>query len=162
MLRIPILILLVGLSSLRFVATAQDDDDKPASKKTLMDDPRDQERLRREIWETVKHTPYSKALAYAQKAQQASSASAAITSTVTLPTGWNITPAGTQVSTGNLPFDAVGFNGSAIVLDTGASKGPQDFRVIDPLSAQVVRTVPIQHVFPGAAVGPSGALYISG
>jgi hypothetical protein len=79
-----------------------------------------------------------------------------------LPTGWKITPAGTQVSVGTLPFDALAFNGSVVVVDSGSSDGAQDFRVLNPTSAQVVQTVPIQNVFPGAAAGPGGSLYISG
>ncbi len=154
-------IVLVALSLFPFHAAAQDDDDKLAGSKTLMDDPRDQERLSREIWESVKHTPYSEAVAYAKAAQQASRASAA-PATVTLPTGWKITPAGTQVSVGTLPFDAVGFNASVVVVDSGSSNGPQDIKVLDPASAQVVQTIPIQNVYPGAAIGPGGALYISG
>src|SRR5271165_4805408 len=143
---------LVSLSLFPFRAAAQDDDGKLAESKTLMDDPRDQERLSREIWESVKHTPYSEAVAYANAAQQASRAAAA-PATVTLPTGWKIKPAGTQVSVGTLPFDAVGFNGSVVVVDSGSSNGPQDFKVLDPTSATVLQTIPIQNVYPGATTG---------
>ncbi len=154
----------VGLLSLTlfpFHAVAQDDDDKPAGNHTLMDDPRDRDRLSREIWESVKHTPYSQAVAYAKAAQLASRAASA-PATVTLPTGWNITPAGTQVSVGTLPFDAVAFNGPVVVVDSGSANGPQDFKVLDPASATVLQTIPVQNVYPGAAIGPGGSLYISG
>ena len=151
---------LLSLTLFPFHAVAQDDD-KPAGSQTLMDDPRDQQRLSREIWESVKHTPYSQAVAYAKAAQLASRAASA-PATVTLPTGWNITPAGMQVSVGTLPFDAVAFNGSVVVVDSGSANGPQDFRVLDPASATVLQTIPVQNVYPGAAVGPGGALYISG
>ena len=156
---------LLLLVSLFFIAPARSqdaDDAKPVRKNTLMDDPHDQGRLTREIWESTKSMPYSKALAYAYSAQEKSKATAAASSTVTLPTGWSITPAGTQVSVGNLPFDALAFNGSVVVVDSGYSAGPQDFKVIDPAAAQVTQTISIQNVFPAATVGPGGSLYISG
>ncbi|MBV8904737.1 MAG: hypothetical protein JOZ22_13980, partial [Acidobacteriia bacterium] len=144
------------------LAHAQDADDRTAGQRTLMDDPKDQDQLLRQIWESTSKTPYAAALEHARKAQAESAKAVQASSLVTLPTGWKILPAGAQVNVGTLPFDAVAFNGSVVVVDSGSSTGPQDFKVVDPTAGQVTRTVSIQNVFPGAAIGPGGDLYISG
>jgi YVTN family beta-propeller protein len=156
---IPQVLSLAALLVTQPNARSQDDDDRPAvSRPILMDDPRNQERINREIWESAKHTPYSDAVRHASAAQAASRSN----SLVTLPTGWKLGPAGSQVNVGHLPFDAIEFNGSVVVLNTGYYDTPQGFTVVDPVSPSSVINVDVQNLVPGAAVGPGNALYIPG
>ena len=143
---LPLLALTIGPVSLARPGADDDDDDSPAGKRVIMDDPRQREERARRAWESIQHTPYSEAVAYAQ-GQQAQAGRAA-GSLATLPTGWKIMPAGAQVSVGKLPFHAVAFNGSVVVIDSGYSNGPQDFAVVDPLSATRRNTIPVQNLFP--------------
>src|SRR5215831_1890951 len=106
------LLLLVLLSSAPASAQAVDTDEPlPAANTVRMDDPSAQKRTNREVWESVKKTPYSDALQHIASVR-ALSANAA--TTVTLPTGWQIAPAGVQINLGHLPFDALPFNGSVV------------------------------------------------
>src|SRR2546429_9530402 len=72
-----------------------------------VDDPDDQEDLNRELWEFAKHTPYESILSYIKDAQRTSMATQ--TAEVELPNGWRITPAGTQVEVGRLPYEMIQF-----------------------------------------------------
>lgn len=121
----------------------------------------DEEDLNRELWEFAKKTSYDEALRYVASAQ--TQAQAARSAEVALPTGWKLTPAGTQVEVGRLPFEAIPFAGRLVVLDTGYyTKEPQEVSVVDVNSGQVVKTLKIQSLFPSAEVGADGDLYISG
>ena len=77
----------------------------------------DEEDLTRELWETLKGTPYESALAYVAAAQ--ARAQAARVAEAALPTGWKIAPAGRQVELGRLPYEAVPFAGRLVVLHQG-------------------------------------------
>src|SRR5205814_9469272 len=79
----------------------------PVLSQRRVDDPDDQEDLNRELWEFAKHSPYESIQSYIKDAQRASRATQA--AEVELPTGWRITPAGTQVEVGRLPYEMVQF-----------------------------------------------------
>src|SRR5437764_4683902 len=126
-----------------------------------VDDPDDQEDLNRELWEFAKHTPYESILSYIKDAQRASRATQ--TAEVELPNGWRITPAGTQVEVGRLPYEMVSFAGKLVVLNTGYYyQEPQEVSIVDPQTAQVIKTIRLNSLFPSATVGLDGDLYISG
>jgi len=126
-----------------------------------VDDPDDQEDLNRELWEMAKGTPYDSILAYVKEAQRASRATQI--AEVELPNGWRIKPAGTQVEVGRLPYEMVEFSGKLVVLNTGYYyQEPQEVSIVDPQTAQVIKTLRINSLFPSAAVGLDGDLYISG
>src|SRR5439155_19280342 len=103
--------ILLLLSFFTFPSSAQE------SRSRRVDDPNDQEDLNRELWEFAKHTPYESILSYIKDAQRASRATQ--TAEVELPNGWRITPAGTQVEGGRLPYEMVSFAAKLIVLNTG-------------------------------------------
>lgn len=126
------------------------------------DQPEDEEDLNRELWEFAKRTPYEEMARYVAQAQARAQATAQ-TAEATLPNNWRIAPAGAQVDVGRLPYEAIFFAGRVVVLNTGYySKAPQQVSVVDPNSAQVVKTLPLASVFPGAQIGMDGDLYISG
>lgn len=126
-----------------------------------VDDPDDQEDLNRELWEFAKGTPYASILEYVKEAQRASRATQ--TAEVELPNGWRIKPAGTQVEVGRLPYEMVEFAGKLVVLNTGYYyQEPQEVSVVDPQTAQVIKTIRINSLFPSATVALDGDLYISG
>jgi YVTN family beta-propeller protein len=133
-------------------------------KQRRIDDPDDQEDLNRELWEFARKTPYEKILSYIAEVQRQSKARES--ATVELPTGWRIAPAGVQVEVGRLPYEAVFFAGRLVVLNTGyyypTEKEPQEVSIVDLASAQVVKTLRINSLFPSAVVGADGNLYISG
>jgi YVTN family beta-propeller protein len=140
------------------VAAQDDDDDKRAE---FFDRAEDEEDLNRELWEYVKGTPYAGALSYVAAAQ--ARAQAARVAEAVLPTGWRIAPAGRQVELGRLPYEAVPFAGRLVVLNTGYyTREPQEVSVVEPNSGQVEKTLRINSLFPSAAQGPGGDLYLSG
>ena len=126
-----------------------------------VDDPDEQEDLNRELWEFAKHTPYDSILSYVKDAQRTSKATQ--TAEVELPTGWRIKPAGTQVEVGRLPYEMVQFAGKIVVLNTGYYyQEPQEVSIVDSQNARVIKTLKFNSLFPSAAVGIDGDLYISG
>src|SRR4051812_48124034 len=126
-----------------------------------LDQPEDEDDLNSELWEFAKKTPYADALRYVRAAQERSQA--ARTAEVTLPNGWKIAAAGTQVDVGRLPYEAIPFAGRLVVLNTGYyTKEPQEVSVVDVGSGQVVKTLRLNSLFPSAEVGPDGDLYVSG
>jgi len=129
-----------------------------------VDDPEDQEDLNRELWEFARHTPYEKILPYVAEAQRQSKARES--ATLELPNGWRIAPAGTQVTVGRLPYEAIFFAGKLVVLNTGyyypKDKEAQEVSIVDVATAQVVKTLRINSLFPSALVGTDGNLYLSG
>ena len=121
----------------------------------------DEEDLNRELWEYVKGTPYESALAYVSEAQARSQV--ARVAEAALPSGWKIAPAGRQVELGRLPYEAVAYAGRLVVLNTGYySREPQELSIVDTSTARVEKTVKLNSIFPSAAVGPGGDLYVSG
>lgn len=115
-----------------------------------MDDPADAQRLNQAIWEAVKgkDVPYSRVLEYVRRAQAASRRS----STVTLPNGWKIGPAGTQTAVGKLPFEAVQFGSSVVVINSGYSTD-QSISVVDPATGNLLKTLSVSNLFPSAVEG---------
>lgn len=135
--------------------------DEKEARADFFDRAEDEEDLNRELWEYVKGTPYESALSYVSAAQ--ARAQAARAAEAALPTGWKIAPAGRQVELGRLPYEAVPFAGRLVVLNTGYySREPQELSVVDPSNARVEKTVKLNAIFPSAAVGPGGDLYVSG
>ncbi len=131
------------------------------SRSRRVDDPEDQEDLNRELWEFAKHTPYDSILSYVAEARRRSKANES--AEVELPNGWRITPAGTQVEVGRLPYEMVQFEGKLVVLNTGYYyQEPQAVSIVDPQTAQVIKTLRLNSLFPSATVGLDGDLYISG
>ncbi len=125
------------------------------------DQPGEEQELNRELWEFVKKSPYAKAQRYVSQAQIAFQT--ARSTEVTLPNGWKIAPAGTQVEVGRLPYEAVPYAGQLVVLNTGYyNKAPQEVSVVDPKRGQVVKTLRFNSLFPSAQEGLDGNLYISG
>lgn len=149
-----LVVLILGL-----VAVAQTGDPRRGLEP---DEPGEDEDLNRELWESVKKTPYSEALRYVAQAQ--ASARATSGAEVVLPSGWKISPAGTQVSVGRLPYEVVPFAGQLVVLNTGyyARDQQQEVSVVDPATARVTRTLKFHTLFPSAQVGGDGDLYLSG
>ena len=127
----------------------------------VADDPDDEADLNRELWEFASKTPYEKILSYVAEAQRESRET--VKPEVELPNGWRITPAGTQVEVGRLPYEVVLFAGKLVVLNTGYYyKEPQVVSIVDPQTMQVVKTLTLNSLFPSAPVGQDGYLYISG
>ena len=125
----------------------------------VFDTPADEDDLNREIWEASGRRDYGALLAYV-KARQASTTAA---TSLPLPNGWALAPAGLQVAVGRLPFEGVVFRDRLVVLNAGhTGKNPQTVSVLDPASGQVVRTLAIPALYPSAVVGADGDLYISG
>jgi YVTN family beta-propeller protein len=135
----------------------------PAQQRRV-DDPDDQDDLNRELWEFARKTPYDVILPYIAAAQK--EAKAREIAEVELPNGWRIAPAGTQVEVGRLPYSFVMFAGKLVVLDTGYyyfpnTKEPQEVSIVDVDTAQVIKTLRINSLFPSAVVA-GNYLYISG
>jgi len=129
-----------------------------------VDDPDDQDDLNRELWEFARKTPYDSILPYIAAAQKDSKAREI--AEVELPNGWRMAPAGTQVEVGRLPYTFVMFAGKLVVLDTGYyyfpnTKEPQEVSIVDVNTAQVIKSLRINSLFPSAVVAGQ-FLYISG
>jgi len=161
--------ILPGLRSHRFVSLALSLSFLVAFAATVsaqrrVDDPDDQDDLNRELWEFARKTPYDSILPYITAAQKESKAREI--AEVELPNGWRIEPAGTQVEVGRLPYTSVMFSGKLVVLDTGYyyftnQKEPQEVSIVDVNTAQVVKSLRINSLFPSAVVA-GDFLYISG
>ncbi|HJQ31694.1 MAG TPA: alkaline phosphatase family protein [Pyrinomonadaceae bacterium] len=173
---LAIIALVLSLAPAVRVAAQDADDDERGERASFFDRAEDEEDLNRELWESVKGTPYADALTYVAAAQ--ARAQAARVAEAALPTGWKIAPAGRQVELGRLPYEAVWFAGRLVVLNNGYySGGAQEISVVDTASGQVVKTLKPKYVpsekpgfppevsgaiFPSAAVGADGDLYVSG
>ena len=146
-------VLLVSLSFPRY--TCAQDDDKG------FDVPGTEHMLNSELWTFAKGTPYSSIESYLERAHALSGESQS--NEISLPTGWKIAPAGTQVELGRFPSDAVFYNGYLVVLNSGDYwKEPQELSVVDVKEAKVTKTVKLSSIFPSACVGEDGYLYVSG
>ena len=125
------------------------------------DQPGEDENLNRELWEFAKKSPYAEAQRYVQKIQQTSKTK--IPTEVTLPNGWKIAPAGTQVEVGRLPYEVVSYAGQLVVLNTGYyGKEPQEVSIVDPQTGKFVKKLGFNSLFPSAKEGLDGDLYLSG
>ena len=130
-------------------------------KEIELDDPAEEENLNRELWEFAKKTPYEQVQPYVSQAQEASKATRP--TEVALPNGCKITPAGTQVEVGRLPYEAIVYAGKLVVLNTGFyGKEGQEVSIVDSKSSRVVKTLHFPSIFPSAKQGLEGDLYISG
>ncbi len=133
---------------------------KPAVRDTDFDEAGQEESINRELWETIKKTPYERALRHAARAQRLSRPNAGMT---VLPNGWQIAPAGQQAEVGRLPMEAVNFAGHIVVINAGYYvKETPEISVVDPATMRVVRILHVPALYPGATVVPGGDLYVSG
>jgi YVTN family beta-propeller protein len=125
------------------------------------DDPEDEERLNRELWESIKKTPYAAMKERVARAQRTTPASAA---DMLLPNGWKLAPAGVSVGVGRFPYEAIAYAGHVVVLNTGyySGKDKPEVSVVDPVNDQVTQTLHFEALFPSAQVGADGDLYLSG
>ena len=122
------------------------------ARESAPDQPGEDEKLNQELWNFAKKTPYPGTVIQ-QDAEVA----------MRLPNGWKITPAGTQVEVGRLPYEAVAYAEKLVVLNTGwYGKDPQTLSVVDPKNHKVVKTLEYKSLFPSAKPGLDGDLYISG
>jgi YVTN family beta-propeller protein len=145
-------------SSISLTARSQD---RKSIRALAPDQAEDEDDLNRELWEFAKKTPFEELQRYVATAQQAAKAVQA--NEAVLPNGWRIAPAGTQTEVGRLPYEVVPFAGKLVVLDTGYYiREPQEVSIVDPATTRVVKTLKINSVFPSAAEGGDGNLYISG
>ena len=125
----------------------------------MFDTPGDEDDLNREIWEASGRRNYGALLAYVQQRQ----AGARQPTTLTLPNGWALAPAGRQVPVGRLPFEGLMVQNRFVVLNAGhTGKDPQTVSVLDPASGSLERTLTLPALYPSAAVGGDGDLYVSG
>ncbi|HEY9166473.1 MAG TPA: hypothetical protein VIS48_09965 [Candidatus Kryptonia bacterium] len=125
------------------------------------DEPGSEDILNRQLWEFAKGSPYDSVMSYVHRAQERSRGK--MSNDLELPTGWKLGPAGKQVEVGRLPFEAIMFNGKLVVLNTGYYvREPQEISVVDPSSAEVIKTEYLTSIFPSARIGKDGNLYVSG
>jgi YVTN family beta-propeller protein len=131
------------------------------SQQIEVDDPADEERLNRELWESIKKTPYAEMKERVERAQRAAGPKA---SDIVLPNGWKLAPAGANVSVGRLPYEAVAYAGHIVVLGTGWYTGQDkpEVSILDPDTNQVTQSLHFPALFPAEQVGADGDLYISG
>lgn len=123
------------------------------------DRPGEEEDLNREIWKFAKGTSYDKVLPSVAQKQARSTP----TKEVRLPNGWKLSPAGSQVELGKLPYEGILYANHLVVLNTGFyGKNPQEVSIIDPKTQKLVKTIPIPSLFPSAIIGEDKDLYISG
>jgi YVTN family beta-propeller protein len=125
------------------------------------DDPADEERLNRELWESIKKTPYAAVKERVERAQKTAQKEDAVLS---LPNGWRLAPAGSSVGVGRFPYEAIAFAGHIVVLNTGYyyGKDKPEISIVDPATNTVVQTLHVDALFPSAQVGADGDLYVSG
>lgn len=139
-------------------ATAQS---RPTLRELGPDQPGEDEDLNRELWESIRKTPYANALRHVASVQRA--APLGPPADVMLPNGWRIAPAGRQVEVGRFPCEVTAYAGQIVVLNTGYySKEPQEVSIVSPDYRQVVKVLRLPSLFPSAQAGPDGDLYISG
>ena len=126
-----------------------------------VDDPADEERLNRELWESIKKTPYAAVRDRIARIQRNAPPEAA---ELALPNGWRLAPAGTSVGVGRFPYEAVAYAGRIVVLNTGYYYGQDkpEVSIVDPATSTVARTLHVDALFPSAQVGADGDLYLSG
>lgn len=125
------------------------------------DMPGEDDVLNEEIWHFVRKTPYSEVVKYLETRPKAGGAS--FFTSLELPTGWRISPAGVQIEVGRFPHEAVFHAGHIFVLNTGYyAREPQEISIIHPDSGKVTRVVRMDSMFPCALPGLDGDLYVSG
>jgi YVTN family beta-propeller protein len=139
------------------------DDRRPSAQQREIqaDDPEDEERLNRELWESIKKTPYEAMRERVARTQREAGPKAG---DIVLPTGWKLAPAGATVGVGRLPYEAIAYAGRIVVLDTGYYYGQDqpEVSLVDPDANRVAQTLRFPALFPSAVVGADGDLYLSG
>ncbi len=129
-----------------------------------LDVPGQEQKLNAELWRFAKNTSYDTLQEDLEKAQEKSRAT--VPTQVTLPNGWRMSPAGTQLELGRYPMVAVPFNGRIIVLNNGyyplSSQNKPQLSVCDESASEILQSLPVTSLFPSALVGKDGDLYVSG
>ena len=156
--------LLVLLPLLGTVAFSQS---APKTSPIDVDDAADEERLNRELWETMKGLPYSAAREHLAGLTRNQGEQPHSDSTEALPTGWKLKPAGRQIQVGRLPYAAVSYAGKFVVVNAGyytaniPGKEKPEVSLVDPVTGQVSKTLTFRALFPSVQV-IGGDLFISG
>lgn len=133
----------------------------PPAEDVEPDQPVMDQALNRQLWETIKHSPYEQARFHIAQRQREERTRPS--NDIVLPTGWQIAPAGRQVAVGRFPYEAVVYAGQVIVLNTGYyARTPADVSVVNPETGEVVRVLHPGALFPSAQPGKDGDLYLSG
>jgi len=130
-----------------------------AGREVTFDRPGEEEDLNEQLWEQAKKGNYQKIKKYIQQ-QQARSFHP---STMILPSGWAIGPAGKQIEVGRLPYEAIWYQEKLVVINSGFyGKDPQEVSIVNTQNSKIEQTLKFPSLFPSAAVGLDGDLYISG
>lgn len=134
---------------------------EPATRQIEADDPADEERFNRELWESIRHTPYAAVKKRLLRAQRATPSEGP---TMVLPNGWQLSPAGLAVGVGRFPYEAIAYGSHIVVLNTGYYTGQEkpEVSIVDPVTNLVDKTLHFDSLFPSAQVGGDGDLYLSG
>src|SRR5262245_37338663 len=118
----------------------------PQDSSRRLDDPAEEEKLNRELWEFARHTPYRKIRSYVSARQRKSRDNQS--AEIELPTGWRLRPVGKQVEVGRLPYEAVSFAGKLVILNNGYyRKEPQEISVVNPVSSAIEKTIRVDSLF---------------
>jgi len=134
---------------------------KPAAvdRSYVFDSPGDENDLNREIWQQSGRGHYERLLALLKRRQQSTPRATSLP----LPNGWQLAPAGKQVDVGRLPYEALIYQDRLVVMNSGyTGKEPQTVSVINPGTGVLERTIPMPALYPSGAVGRDGDLYLSG
>lgn len=133
---------------------------RAVERETDFDEAGQEDILNRELWESIKKSPYETALRHIERVKERSRPNS---EAMVLPNGWQIAPAGDQTEVGRMPMEAISFAGQIVVLNAGYySKENPEISVVDPVTNQVVRILRVPGLYPGAAVPPGGDLFVSG
>jgi YVTN family beta-propeller protein len=133
-----------------------DDDDVPG-----LDVPGQEQKLNAQLWSFAKDTDYAQVQQTLQATQAESKTH--IPMEVTLPNGWRMAPAGTQLELGRYPMVLVPFAGKLVVLNNGYYvETKPEISVCDADGTQIEKTLTVPSLFPSARVGKDGDLYVSG
>ena len=133
-----------------------DDDDAPG-----LDVPGQEQTLNAQLWRFAKNTSYDK-VQQDLEATQAQSKTL-IPMEVTLPNGWRMAPAGTQLELGRYPMVLVSFKKKIVVLNNGYYvETKPEISICNQDGTKIEKTLTVPSLFPSACVGKDGQLYVSG
>ncbi|MBK7257669.1 MAG: bifunctional YncE family protein/alkaline phosphatase family protein [Ignavibacteriae bacterium] len=85
------------------------------------------------------------------------------TARITLPNGWSLTPAGTQLTLGDLPLNCAISHGKTLLAVTNNGQSRHSLQLVNLKAGRIVATVPIPKAWFGLAFGDDDrTLYASG
>ncbi len=113
-----------------------------------VDDPEDEERLNRELWESIKKTPYAAVVERLARTQK--TAQTGTMPDLTLPNGWKLAPAGSSVAVGRFPYEAIAYAGKIVVRNTGyyTGKDKPEVSIVEPSTQQVSPNTALRRPLP--------------